>query len=120
MYTDFNINRANGLTDYTFNLYDKEDSYFFGFIEILEMNDSYVITGQINGFDRYAEIPLFDIRKEKLRVVFQTLQDMILNNTLPLNKEKPIYILADETISKDAIQSMKLKRVPRYCGYYFI
>ena len=104
----------------TINLYNNEDDYFFGFIEISIMDDCYTISGQINHFEVNADIELLETRKRKLRAVFINLREMFLEEQLPLKLDRPVYILDDELISRDAIKYMKLKRVPRYCGYYFI
>ena len=107
--------------DYTINLYDSKDNYFFGFIEIFDNVDCYIITGQVNHFDRDAEVDMFETRKHKLHNMFVILQSMIKKGSIPLDiEDKRVLILDDELISRDAIQRMKLQRVPRYCGYYFI
>ena len=105
---------------YTINMYDTKDDYFFGFIEIVDNVDCYVISGQVNHFERDAEVDLFETRKHKLHQCFERIQSMIKKGAIPLDKSKPVLILDDELISRDAIKRMKLKRVPRYCGYYFI
>ncbi len=105
--------------DYIINLYDSKDDYFFGFIEIFDNVDCYVISGQVNCFDRDAEVDMFETRKNKLYNMFVILQSMIKKGVIDI-KGKQVLILDDELISRDAIRRMELKRVPRYCGYYFI
>ena len=108
-------------SDYiTINLYDKADDYFFGYIDISILDDCYVISGRVNKFEINADIELFETRKRKLRAIFINLQQDFLEGRIPLELNRPVLILDDELISRDAIKYMKLKRVPRYCGYYFI
>ncbi len=102
------------------NMYDTKDDYFFGFIEIMNQGDFYVISGQVNHFERNDEVDLFETRKYKLHNCFERIQSMIKKGALSIDRNKPVYILDDELISRDAIKRMDLKRVPRYCGYYFI
>ena len=109
---------SNG--DYIINLYDKKDDYLFGYLDLFDNGDCYIITGRVIHFEVDAEIDLFETRKHKLHQCFEKLQSMIKKGAIPLDKSKPVLILDDELISKDAIKRMKLKRVPRYCGYYFI
>ena len=52
--------------DYIINMYDSKDNYFFGYVEIFDNVDCYVITGQVNHFEKDAEVDLFNIRKNKL------------------------------------------------------
>ena len=104
----------------TINLYDKRDDYFFGYLDISILPDCYVISGRVNKFEIGAEIELLETRKRKLRAIFINLREMILEEQTPLKLDRPVLILDDELISRDAIKYMKLKRVPRYCGYYFI
>ena len=112
---------AEQTPDYlTINLYDKADDYFFGYIDIIINEDCYVISGRINKFEIDADIDLFETRKRKLRIIFANLKDMFLKGEIPLELNRPVLILDDELISRDAIRYMQLKRVPRYCGYYFI
>lgn len=106
--------------DYTINMYDVKDDYFFGYIDLFDNGDCYVITGRVNKFEVDAEIDLFETRKHKLHQCFERIQSMIKKGAIPLDENKPVLILDDELISRDAIRRMKLKRVPRYCGYYFI
>lgn len=105
--------------NYIVNFYDKKDDYFFGFVEIIDNEDCYVISGQVNHFERDAEVDLFESRKHKLHIAFIILQSTIKRGIIN-TKGKPVLILDDELISRDAIKRMNLKRVPRYCGYYFI
>ena len=104
----------------TFNLYDKKDNYFFGYIDIIINPDCYVISGRVNKFEIDAEIELFETRKRKLRAMFLNLREDFLKGRIPLELNRPVLILDNELISRDAIKYMKLERVPRYCGYYFI
>ena len=112
---------AEQTPDYlTINLYDKADDYFFGYIDIIVNDDCYVISGRINKFEIDADIELFETRKRKLRAVFINLREDFLEGKIPLELNRPVLILDDELISRDAIKYMKLNRVPRYCGFYFI
>lgn len=109
---------SNG--DYVINLHDKKDDYLFGYLDLFDNEDCYVITGRVIHFEVDAEVALFESRKKKLHNMFVKLQSMIKEGEIPLDKSKPVLILDDELISRDAIKRMNLKRVPRYCGYYFI
>ena len=121
MYIDTRVRNDNGTNTYIIDLFDYDDKYYFGFIEIFEDEVCYVISGKVNHFERNDEIQLFETRKEKLRKVFKAIKSFILTGDIPLDiKNKRVLILDDELISRDAIEHMKLKRVPRYCGYYFI
>lgn len=106
--------------DYTINLYDSSNDYLFGYLDLFDNVDCYVITGRVIHFEVDAEVELFESRKKKLHNMFVELQSMIKKGAIPLDKSKPVLILDDELISRDAIRRMELKRVPRYCGYYFI
>lgn len=105
--------------DYIVNFYDKKDDYFFGYVDLFDNGDCYIITGRVNKFEVDAEVDLFESRKHKLHIVFVILQSTIKRGLID-TKGKPVLILDDELISRDAIKRMGLKRVPRYCGYYFI
>jgi hypothetical protein len=106
---------------FVIDLFDKKDNYYFGFIEIEKQFNCYVVSGKINHFEKNDIIDLFETRKEKLRNIFVAIQAMILEGAIPIDlNEYEVYILDDELISRDFIKSEKLKRVPRYCGYYFI
>ena len=112
---------AEQTPDYlTINLYDKHNNYFFGFLDISIYQDCYTISGKVNHFERYEEIELFETRKKKLRTLFSDLKLMLINGTIPLKLDRPVLILADELISKDAIKYMELKKIARYNGYLFI
>lgn len=106
--------------DYIINLYDSSNDYLFGYLDLFDNVDCYVITGRVIHFEVDAEVELFGTRKQKLYEMFVKLQSMIKKGEIPLDKSKPVLILDDELISRDAIKRMELKRVPRYCGYYFI
>ena len=105
---------------FTFNLYDKKDNYFFGYIDIIINSDCYVISGRVNKFEIDAEVELFLTRKRKLAEIFDTIKTQFLNGEIGLPLDRKVLILENELISRDYIASRKLKRVPRYCGYYFI
>ncbi len=112
---------AETTPDYiTFNLYDKKDDYFFGYIDIIINSDCYIISGRVNKFEIDAEIDLLLTRKRKLAEIFDTVKAQFLNGEIGLPLDRKVLILEDELISRDYIVSRKLKRVPRYCGYYFI
>ena len=106
--------------DYIINLYDKKNDYLFGYLDLFDNEDCYIITGRVIHFEVDADVKLFGTRKQKLYEMFVKLQSMIKEGEIPLDKNKPVLILDDELISRDAIRRMELKRVPRYCGYYFI
>ena len=121
MYIDTRVRNDNGTNTYVIDLFDYKNDYYFGFIEIFENDDCYVISGEVNHFGRNDEIELFETRKEKLRVIFKAIRTFIRTGDIPLDiNNKRVLILSDELISRDAIEFMKLERVPRYCGYYFI
>ncbi len=105
--------------DYIVNMYDCKDDYFFGYVEIFDNVDCYIITGRVNKFDVSAEVDMFETRKNKLHHIFVLIQSMIKEGAID-TKGKPVLILDDELISRDAIRRMELQRVPRFCGYYFI
>ena len=88
-------------------------------LDLFDNVDCYVITGRVIHFEVDAEVELFESRKKKLHNMFVTLQSMIKKGVID-TKGKPVLILSDELISRDAIRRMELQRVPRYCGYYFI
>ena len=104
----------------TLNLYDKKDNYFFGYIDIIINPDCYVISGRVNKFEIDAEVELLLTRKRKLAEIFDTIKAQFLNGEIGLPLDRKVFIMSDELISRDYIESRKLKRVPRYCGYYFI
>ena len=112
---------ADKTPDYiTLNLYDKKDDYFFGYIDIIVYPDCYVISGRVNKFEIDADIELLLTRKRKLGEIFDTVKAQFLNGEIGLPLDRKVFIMSDELISRDYIESRKLKRVPRYCGYYFI
>lgn len=112
---------AEQTPDYlTINLYDKKDDYFFGYIDIIINSDCYIISGRVNKFEIDAEIDLLLTRKRKLAEIFDTIKEQFLNGEIGLPLDRKVLILEDELISRDYIKSANLKKVPRYCGYYFI
>ena len=112
---------AEKTADYvTLNLYDKKDNYFFGYIDIMINPDCYVLSGRVNKFEINAEIELLLTRQRKLAEIFDSIKKQFLNGEIDLPLDRKVLILDDELISRDYIKARKLKRVPRYCGYYFI
>ena len=105
--------------DYIINLYDKKNDYLFGYLDLFDNEDCYIITGRVIHFEVDADVKLFGTRKQKLYEMFVKLQSMIKEGEID-TQGKQVLILSDELISRDAIRRMDLKRVPRYCGYYFI
>ena len=112
---------AEKTSDYiTLNLYDKRDDYFFGYIDIIINSDCYIISGRVNKFEIDAEIDLLLTRKRKLAEIFDTIKEQFLNGEIGIPLDRKVLILENELISRDYIVSRKLRRVPRFCGYYFI
>ena len=105
---------------YVINLKDKDTDYLFGEIVISIFSDHYAISGEVNHFEIDADIKLFDTRIKKLCYIFEELKWRFLDGSLGLPLDRPVYIVSDELISRDYIKLSNLRKVPRYCGYYFI
>lgn len=106
--------------EYIISFMDKQTKLEFGEIAIELFDDYYLITGKVNHFEIDANVQLFHSRIIKLCKLFDELKESFINGTLGLPLDRPVYIASDELISRDYIQINRLKRVPRYCGYYFI